>query len=79
MAELLNNKILRALPVHELVPYLLHVHKHNSKSKSRAPACAQFERGWLLHVKSRDRFAEINVPVKATKKIFKRLYSCVSR
>ena len=45
MAELLNNKILRALPVHELVPYLLHVHKHNSKSKSRAPACAQFERG----------------------------------
>lgn len=45
MAELLNNKILRALPVHELVPYPLHVHKHNSKSKSRAPACAQFERG----------------------------------
>ena len=43
MAELLNNKTLRALPVHEPVPYLLHVHKHNSKS--RAPACAQFERG----------------------------------
>ena len=41
MAELLNNKILRALPVHEL----LHVHKHSSKSKSRAPTCAQFERG----------------------------------
>lgn len=77
MAELLNNKLLRALPVHELVPYLLHVHKHNSKS--RAPACAQFERGQLLHLKSRDRFAEINVHVKATKKYFKWLYSCVSR